>query len=72
MSRILQHLALTVNLPDNYADWDQAEISLAEHHRRKYSVILETCVLISFHAISNLLMLIPIWVTGGMLKKNYI
>ena len=33
-SIMLQHVALTVNLPDNFADWDDGVGSLADHRQR--------------------------------------
>ena len=65
ISTVLQHLVLSINLPDNYADWDQEKNgSPAEYERRRKSVILESCVMIFIHTISNILMIVPIWVTG--------
>ena len=34
LSIMLQHVALTVNLPDNFADWDDGVGSLADHRQR--------------------------------------
>ena len=66
VGRILQHLALTVNLPDNYNDWDLDGGSVAEHQQRRGQVLIENSVLIVIQAVFNMLMLIPIWVTGEL------
>ena len=71
VTSILEHLALTVNLPDNYADWDQCEGDVEEHREMKSSVIKENVVMICIHAVSNMLMLVPIWVTSE-LNETYL
>ena len=65
LSSILQHLVLTVNIPDNYTDWDQCEGSPAEHQRRKSRSNSENVAMIGVHTISNMLLLVPLWMTGN-------
>ena len=65
LSSILQHLVLTVNIPDNYTDWDQCEGSPAEHQRRKSRSNSENFAMIVVHNISNMLLLVPLWMTGN-------
>ena len=66
VGRIFQHLALTVNLPDNYNDWDLGGGSVTEHQERRGQVLIENGVMIIIQAVFNMLMLIPIWVTGEL------
>ena len=71
MGSILQHLALTVNLPDNYIDWDQGGGSVAEHRKRRGQVIVENGVMIIIQAVFNMLVLIPIRVTGQLTNISF-
>ena len=71
VSSILEHLALTVNLPDNYADWDQCEGDVEEHREMKSSVVKENVVMICIHGVSNMLMLVPIWVTSELTETYF-
>ena len=69
LSSITQHLFLTVNIPDNYKDWDQSGGSLAEHKQRKLEANRENLAMIIVHNISNLLLLVPLWTTGVFLSN---
>ena len=71
VSSILEHLALTVNLPDNYADWDQCKGNVEEHREMKSSVVKENVVMICIHGVSNMLMLVPIWVTSELTETYF-
>ena len=64
-SSISQHLVLAVNIPDNYADWDQSEGGQAEHKMRKSKSKSEIVAMIIVHNISNMLLIVPLWMTGN-------
>ena len=64
LTSIVQHLVLTVNIPDNYKDWDQSEGGPGEHLRKKLDANRENVAMIIVHNISNLLLLVPLWKTG--------
>ena len=64
LTSIVQHLVLTVNIPDNYKDWDQSEGDPGEHLRKKLDANRENVAMIIVHNVSNLLLLVPLWKTG--------
>ena len=57
----LQHISLTINLPDNFGDWTSGGGDLDDLTRRQRMHLLERCILI-------LLQFISFWVTGGSFK----
>ena len=63
-SSLTQHLLLSVNIPDNYKDWDQGGGSLRQHLERRLKVNQENVAMIIVHNISNFLLLVPLWTTG--------
>ena len=60
----LHHMMEAINIPDCFSDWDDNEGDVEEHRRRKTAVMRETSIMILVQFISNLLMLVPLWVTG--------
>jgi len=63
-SSLTQHLLLSVNIPDNYKDWDQGGGSLRQHLERRLKVNQENVAMIIVHNISNFLLLVPLWTTA--------
>ena len=69
----LLHLLESTNVPDSFMDWDddeedESEIQKTpeEYRSRWKSVLNETVGMIGLQMLSNLLMLVPIFVTGGL------
>ena len=60
----LQHIALIVNLPDNYGDWTSGGGDPEELRRRRKMHLVENFIMILLQFISHLLMVIPFYVTG--------
>jgi hypothetical protein len=60
----LQHVVEAVNLPETFSAWDEGGGSPAEHRRRWRAVRREMAATIGLHCFFNLLMVIPIMVTG--------
>ena len=60
----LQHLVETVNMPDCFSDWEEGEGGVKEHKRRRGARMLETVMMILIQFGFNLLMAVPLWITG--------
>ena len=60
----LQHLLESVNRGDSFADWDVSPGRPSEYRRRWWNVMAETIVMIGVQLITNLALLIPLWVTS--------
>ena len=60
----LQHLLESVNRGDSFADWDISQGRPSEYQRRWWNVMVETIVMIGVQFVSNLALLIPLWVTS--------
>ena len=60
----LQHIALIVNMPDNYGEWSSGGGDLAQLKRRQRRHLVESCIMILLQFVSHILMVIPFWVTG--------
>ena len=60
----LQHLVETLHMPKWYADWEQGEGGPEEHRLRCWMVYVEIIALIGVQLVSNLMLLVPIWITG--------
>ena len=67
----LLHLLESTNVPDTFMDWDddeedevEIEKTVEEYRSRWKSVLTETMGMIGLQMISNLLMLVPIFVTS--------
>ena len=75
-SNKLQHIVEAVNMPDAYADFDEdnedeVEVKTPEDYKNQWkSVLKETNVMISLHLFFNLLLLIPIFITGILLSST--
>merc|ERR1712228_550072 len=59
------------NVPDNYADWDQSEGGQAEHKRRKSKSKSEIVAMIIVHNISNMLLIVPLWMTAAQVLTKH-
>ena len=68
----LQHIALIVNMPDNYGEWSSGGGDLAQLKRRQRRHLVESCVMILLQFVSHILMVIPFWVTGDSFKSRTI
>jgi hypothetical protein len=60
----LQHVIEAVNLPETFSDWDEGGGSPAEHRRRWRAVRREMAATVGLHCLFNMLMVVPIMVTG--------
>ena len=60
----LQHIALIVNMPDNYGEWSSGGGDLAQLKGRQRRHLVESCIMILLQFVSHILMVIPFWVTG--------
>ena len=71
---MLKHLFESVNRPDYFVDWERGNGSVAELKQRWKEVLGETSAMVCIHFVFNLLLLVPLWVTGrttffGVLKR---
>ena len=61
-----QHLLESVNCGDCFADWDAGNGSPKEFKKRWWNVVTETIAMIGVQFVTNLTLLIPLWVTSKM------
>jgi len=66
----LHHIALIINLPDNYGDWTSGGGSLDELRKRQKMHLVEISIMILLQFISHMLMTIPFYVTGKNANKR--
>ena len=59
-----QHIVEILNMPDVFADWDEDEGTVTQHRERRREAVKETVAMAVVHLGCNMLMLVPIWVTG--------
>ena len=61
----LMHVVGALNLPEAYGDWDDdANLSMMEHKQRWRETLLEMLLMVALQYITNLLLLIPVFITG--------
>ena len=60
----VQHAVEAINLAESFEEWDEGGGSPAEHIRRWKNALAEIAVTTGLNGFFNLLMLLPIWVTG--------
>ena len=60
----LKHVLEAINCAEPYSDWDAGEGRPAEHMKRWWATFRETAAMIGLHFLFNLLLLVPIFVTG--------
>ena len=64
----VQHVVEAINLAESYVEWDKEGGSPADHIRRWKAALTEIAVTTGLNGFFNLLMLVPMWVTG--IKKS--
>ena len=60
----LKHVLEAINCAEPYSDWDSGEGGPAEHMRRWWATFRETAAMIGLHFLFNLVLLLPIFMTG--------
>ena len=63
-TRKLQHVVECLHIPECFQDWHHDGGIPEEHRKRFWKVWMEYCVSIGIHFISNLILLIPIFIIG--------
>ena len=62
---IVQHIVESLNLPEAYHDWDtDNDLDLDGHYKKWKAVLLEMFLMVLIQLITNLGLLVPIWITG--------
>ena len=68
-----QHIVEALNIPEAFGDWDDdKDLDVAGHLNKWWKVLVEMLVMVFAQLIFNLILLLPIWVTGMKLYKNEI
>jgi len=70
----LQHVAEVLNFPDAFLDWDDDfgnNLTKDEYRNRWWSVVKETTVMVLLHFTTNLLLLIPLWITTSKIQARH-
>ena len=66
-----QHIVETLNVPEVFGDWDDDhDLDIAGHLKKWWKVLVEMLVMIFTQLIFNMILLVPIWVTGMKLEGN--
>ena len=61
----IQHVVEALNLPEAYNDWDaDNSLSIEEHKKLWKEVLAEMMIMIGLQYLTNLMLLIPFFVTG--------
>ena len=61
----LQHIVEVLNIPEAFNDWDDDyDLDIACHLNKWWKVLVEMLVMVFAQLIFNLILLVPIWVTG--------
>ena len=60
----LQHLLESANRGDSFADWDVSHGRPSEYRRRWSNTMAETIVMIGVQFVTNMALLIPLWITS--------
>ena len=64
----IQHILEAINIPEAFADWDNNHTLDAAGHRRKWkTVLIEMVWMVVMQFVSNMVLLIPIFVTDTLL-----
>ena len=62
---ILHHIIASLNLPEAYGDWDtDNNLDLHGHYKKWKAVLFEMCLMVFMQLLTNLGLLVPLWVTG--------
>ena len=68
-----QHIVEALNIPEAFGDWDDdKDLDVAGHLNKWWKVLTEMLVMIFAQLITNMILLVPIWVTGMKLDTNKI
>ena len=60
-----QHIVEALNIPEEFSDWDNdQDLDVAGHLDKWWKVLVEMLVMIFAQLIFNMILLVPIWVTG--------
>ena len=60
-----QHIVFALNMPEAFGDWDDdQDLDVAGHLIRWWKVLVEMLVMIFAQLLFNMILLVPIWVTG--------
>ena len=66
---ILQHIIESLNLPEAYGDWDtDNNLDLEGHYKKWKAVLFEMRLMVLMQLLTNLGLLVPLWVTGMYLS----
>ena len=61
----LQHILEALNMPEAFMDWDSdQDLNVAGHKNKWWKVLIEMLVMVFAQLIFNMILLVPIWVTG--------
>ena len=61
----LQHIVEALNIPETFMDWDtDQDLNVAGHLNKWWKVLIEMLVMVFAQLIFNMILLVPIWVTG--------
>ena len=65
MGEKIQHILMTLHCPEAYGDWDtDHDLDVAGHLKKWKSILTESLVMILMQCLSNLILLVPLFVTG--------
>ena len=63
-----QHIIEALNLPEAFGDWDtNCNLDLEGHREKWWKVMIEMLLMVLMQLISNLILLIPFFVTGNLI-----
>ena len=67
MGEKIQHILMTLHCPEAYGDWDSDhDLDVADHLKKWKSILRESLVMILMQCLSNLILLVPLFVTGKL------
>ena len=67
----LQHIVEALNIPEAFKDWDtDQDLDVAGHLSKWWKVLIEMLAMSFAHLIFNMILLVPIWMTGMKLDMN--
>ena len=65
MGEKIQHILMTLHCPEAFGDWDSDhDLDVAGHLKKWKSILKESLVMILMQCLSNLILLVPLFVTG--------
>ena len=70
-SEKLQHIIEALNNPDAFVDWDSnLELNVNGHLRMWSKVLIEMIIMSLMQMVTNMIMLVPFWITGNKKFNN--